>query len=114
VQRDELSLKALFSEEAGAVLQVPLAQRDAVMQALREAGLSVHSHVVGSLNKLDEIQVYRDGKSIYSRPRAGLAQQWSEVSRRIIARRDNPSGAQGERVGRKKVHDPGFSPGVGI
>ena len=37
VQRDELTLKALFSEEAGAVIQVPAAQRDAVMQVLRGA-----------------------------------------------------------------------------
>src|SRR5690606_23384940 len=58
VQREELSLKALFAEEAGAVLQVPLAQRDVVMQTLREAGLSVHSHVVGSFNKTVEIQIY--------------------------------------------------------
>lgn len=32
VQREELTLKALFSEEAGAVIQVPASQRDAVMQ----------------------------------------------------------------------------------
>lgn len=112
VQRDELSLKALFAEEAGAVLQVPLAQRDVVMQALREAGLSVHSHVVGSLNKLDEIQIYRDGKCIYNRPCAELAQQWSEVSRRIMALRDNPACAQAEFDVWKNTDDPGFSPVV--
>ncbi|MDX3895757.1 phosphoribosylformylglycinamidine synthase [Pusillimonas sp.] len=112
VQRDELSLKALFAEEAGAVLQVPLAQRDAVMQTLREAGLSVHSHVVGSLNKLDEIQIYRDGKCVYNRARADLAQQWSEVSRRIMALRDNPACAQAEFDVWKNTQDPGFSPVV--
>src|SRR5690606_25411150 len=48
VQRDELTIKALFAEEAGAVIQVPKAQRDAVLQRLRQAGLSVHSHVLGS------------------------------------------------------------------
>ncbi|HUH88771.1 MAG TPA: phosphoribosylformylglycinamidine synthase [Pusillimonas sp.] len=112
VQRDEASLKALFAEEAGAVLQVPLAQRDAVMQALREAGLSVHSHVVGGLNTQDEIQVYRDGKCIYSRARVELAQQWSEVSRRIMALRDNPACAQAEFDVWQNTNDPGFSPVV--
>lgn len=112
VQRDELSLKALFAEEAGAVLQVPLAQRDAVMQALRDAGLSVHSHVVGGLNTQDEIQIYRDGKCIYSRARADLAQQWSEVTRRIMALRDNPACAQAEYDVWQNLDDPGFSPVV--
>src|SRR3546814_15542384 len=31
VQRDELTLKALFAEENGAVIRVPAAQRDSVM-----------------------------------------------------------------------------------
>src|SRR5690606_31708653 len=112
VQRDELSLKALFAEEAGAVIQVPLAQRDVVMQTLREAGLSVHSHVIGSLNKSDEIQVYRDGKCIYAKPRVELAQYWSEVSRRIMALRDNPACAQAEFDVWANAEDPGFSPVV--
>src|SRR5690606_27928168 len=112
VQRDELSLKALFAEEAGAVLQVPLAQRDTVMQILRVAGLSVHSHVVGSLNTLDAIQVYRDGKCVYNRARAELAQQWSEVSRRIMALRDNPACAQAEFDVWADARDPGLSPVV--
>ncbi|HUG59631.1 MAG TPA: phosphoribosylformylglycinamidine synthase, partial [Candidimonas sp.] len=81
VQRDEITLKALFAEEAGAVIQVPLAQRDTVLQQLRAAGLSAHSHVIGSLNKQDEIQLFRDGKCIYQKPRAELGQQWGEVSR---------------------------------
>src|SRR5690606_18460789 len=84
VQRDEITLRALFNEEAGAVIQVPLAQRDAVMQALREAGLSAHSHVIGGLNGSDQIEFYRDGACIYQASRVELAQQWSEVSRRIM------------------------------
>ena len=66
VQRDELTLKALFSEEAGAVIQVPAAQRDAVMQVLRGAGLSAHSHVIGGPNAADEIEFYRDGKKVWA------------------------------------------------
>jgi len=112
VQRDELTLKALFTEEAGAVIQVPMAQRDAVMQRLRAAGLSAHSHVLGGLNTLDEIQIYRDGKCIYQKPRAELGRQWAEVSRRIMALRDNPACAQAEFDLWQDKDDPGLSPAV--
>lgn len=96
VQRDELTLKALFNEEAGAVLQVRRDRRDDVLQHLREAGLSKHTHVLGTLNSDDQIQVYRDGSCIYRHDRVGLAQAWSEVSRRITTLRDNPQTAQAE------------------
>jgi phosphoribosylformylglycinamidine synthase len=46
-RRDELSLQALFNEELGVVIQVTTAQRDTVMQVLRQHGLSAHSHVIG-------------------------------------------------------------------
>ncbi|MGB3289735.1 MAG: phosphoribosylformylglycinamidine synthase, partial [Burkholderiaceae bacterium] len=110
VQRDELTLKALFAEEAGAVIQVPLAQRDKVLQQLRAAGLSAHSHVLGGLNKVDEIQFYRDGACIYQKPRAELGQLWAEVSRRIMALRDNPACAQAEFDTWQDKSDPGLSP----
>ena len=112
VQRDEITLKALFTEEAGAVIQVPLAQRDAVLQQLRAVGLSAHSHVMGSLNTVDEIQIFRDGKCIYQQPRAQLGQQWSEVSRRIMERRDNPACAQAEFDVWTNTNDPGLTPQV--
>ncbi|MDS1141388.1 phosphoribosylformylglycinamidine synthase [Pusillimonas sp. SM2304] len=110
VQRDEITLKALFAEEAGAVIQVPAAQRDHVLQQLRQAGLSAHSHVIGSLNTLDEIQFYRDGQCVYQKPRADLGQQWAEVTRRIMALRDNPACAQAEFDLWQDKTDPGLAP----
>src|SRR5690606_27342910 len=112
VQRDELTLKALFSEEAGAVIQVPAAQRDAVMQVLRGAGLSAHSHVIGGLNDSDCIEFFRDGKKIWSQPRAELGSAWSEVSYRIMALRDNPECAKAEFETWQDADDPGFTPRV--
>ena len=112
VQRDELTLKALFSEEAGAVIQVPASERDAVMQVLRGAGLSAHSHVIGGLNDTDTVEFYRDGKKIWSEPRADLGRAWSEVSHHIMARRDNPDCAQAEMDTWNDVKDPGLSPRV--
>src|SRR6185369_16575106 len=46
-RREELTLKALFNEELGVLLQVRTAQRDEVMQLLREHGLAKYSHFVG-------------------------------------------------------------------
>ena len=93
---------------------MPLAQRNTVLQALREKGLSAHSHVVGSLNKTDELQIFRDGKCVYQRPWRELAGHWSEVSRRIMARRDNPACAQAEYDVWANTQDPGFTPRVGF
>src|SRR5690554_6875257 len=108
VQRDERSLHALFNEEAGAVLQVRRSDRDIVMRRLREAGLSQNSYVLGGLNDVDEIQVFRDGKCVYQRARAELGQQWAEVSRRIMALRDNPECAQAEFDLWKDTTNPGM------
>jgi len=114
VQRDELTLKALFSEEAGAVIQVRAAERDAVMHVLRAAGLSAHAHVIGGLNDDDAIEFYRDGRQIWRQPRAELGRAWSEVSARIMARRDNPACAQAEWDVWQDPQDPGLAPRVGF
>jgi phosphoribosylformylglycinamidine synthase len=62
----------LFSEELGVVLQVPTAERNAVMQTLREHGLSKHSHFIGKTRPAHatidgrgkgELQVWRDTKA---------------------------------------------------
>ena len=112
VQRDELTLKALFSEEAGAVIQVPAGERDAVMQVLRAAGLSACSHVIGSLNGSDEIEIFRDGRRIWGRARSELGQIWSEVSYRIAAQRDNADCAKAEYDTWLDVADAGITTAV--
>lgn len=114
VQRDELTLKALFSEEVGVVIQVPAAERDSVMQVLRGAGLSAHSHVIGSLNANDAVEIFRDGKLVWSKPRAVLGAIWSDVSYRIASRRDNPACAQAEYDLWTDSNDPGLSGLVGF
>lgn len=110
VQRNELTLKALFNEEIGAVLQVPRAERDSVMQVLRAAGLGLHSHVIGSLNNADAIEIFRDGKKVWTKPRAELGMVWSDVSYRISALRDNPDCAQSEFDAWTDTQDPGMTP----
>ncbi len=97
-RRNELTLKALFNEELGVVLQVRTAERDAVMQTLREHGLSQHSHVIGKPNNKGEVQVWRDAKDIFKAPLQQLHQTWDEVSWRIAQQRDNPACADSEHA----------------
>ncbi len=95
-RRNDLSLRALFNEELGVVLQVRSAERDAVMQTLREQGLSAFSHVVGQVTESPVIEVWRDTRKIYGESRAELLRQWDHVSHAIARLRDNPLCADAE------------------
>ncbi|KML53882.1 phosphoribosylformylglycinamidine synthase [Burkholderia cepacia] len=109
-RRDDRTLRALFSEELGAVVQVRTADRDAVLGALREFGLSTCSHVIGAVNDRDAIEVYRDAKKIFDAPRTELHRAWGEVSWRIARLRDNPACADAEYDALLDAADPGISP----
>ncbi len=106
--RDRL-IAALFSEELGAVIQVRRADRPAVMQALREAGLAVCAHMIGSLNDKDEIRVWRNSRLVFCASRAELQRVWSETSFQIARLRDDPVCAQEEFDALLDVGDPGLS-----
>jgi len=115
-RREELTLKALFCEELGVVLQVRTAQRSEVMQTLREHGLAKHSHFVGKTRPADsvigagkgELQIWRDAKSIFSAPLSDLHQVWDSVSWKICQQRDNPSCADAEHAAAGALADPGL------
>jgi phosphoribosylformylglycinamidine synthase len=107
-RRNELTLKALFSEELGALIQVPTAQRDAVMAVLRQHGLSKHSHVVGKPNDKGVVEVWRDAKAVFSAPLRDLQQSWDEVSWRIARLRDNPACADSEHAAAGAADDTGL------
>jgi phosphoribosylformylglycinamidine synthase len=115
-RRDELTLKALFSEELGVLLQVRTAERDAVMQVLRKHHLSAFSHVVGKTRPADssigagvgEVQVWRDAKTIFSAKLADLQQVWDATSWKICQQRDNPACADAEHAAAGDPTDPGL------
>lgn len=109
-RRDDRTIRALFTEELGAVVQVRAADRDAVLVALREHGLSACSHVIGKPNERDAIEIYRDAKKIYEAPRVELHRAWSEVSWRIARLRDNPACADAEYEALSDASDPGITP----
>jgi phosphoribosylformylglycinamidine synthase len=115
-RRDELTLKALFNEELGVLLQVRTAQRNVVMQVLREHGLSKHSHAVGKTRPagssmpsgVGELQVWRDARLVFSAPLQDLHQVWDAVSWKINQRRDNPACADAEHAAAGDPQDPGL------
>ncbi len=95
-RRRDLLLRALFNEELGVVLQVAAPRRDAVLQLLREHGLSACSHVVGQVGDGESIEVWRDTQKVFAAARAELAAQWDHVSHTISRLRDNPECADAE------------------
>jgi phosphoribosylformylglycinamidine synthase len=114
VQRNELTLKALFNEELGAVLQVRSDERDLAMGVLREFGLSRCSHAIGKVQARDAIEFYRDAKCVYSEPRAKLQATWAETSYRIAALRDDPDCAREEFERSAREDDPGLHVALGF
>jgi phosphoribosylformylglycinamidine synthase len=107
-RRAELTLKALFNEELGAVIQVRAGERDAVMATLREFGLSKHSHVIGKPNDRGVFEVWRDTKQVFAAPLEQLHKTWDEVSWRIARQRDNPACADAEHAAAGQADDPGL------
>jgi phosphoribosylformylglycinamidine synthase len=107
-RRDELTLRALFNEELGALIQVRAADRDAVMQTLRAHGLSRHSHVVAKPNPSRQVEVWRDAKKVFAADLTALQQTWDEVSWRIAQLRDNPAGADAEHASVGRADDSGL------
>jgi len=108
VRRDETTLRALFNEELGAVVQVPSARRDEALRILREHGLGRFSHVVGKPNDRRAIEVWRDAKTIFAATLRDLQQAWDEVSWRIGRLRDNPDCADAEHAAVGRDDDPGL------
>jgi phosphoribosylformylglycinamidine synthase len=108
VRRHELTLAALFNEELGAVIQVPTAVRNEVMQTLRAHGLSKHSHMIGKPNDRGVVEVWRDTKMVFSAPLHTLHQAWDDVSWRIARLRDNPACADAEHEAAGRPGDPGL------
>ena len=106
VQRDELSLKALFNEELGAVIQVPRSARTDVMDILRQFDLSRITYEIGTLNPRDQIEIDRDAVCMYQQPRTQLQRLWSSVSDEVARRRDAPDMVEQEYSGFSAVNEP--------
>jgi len=115
-RREELTLKALFNEELGVVLQVRTSERNAVLQTLREHGLSKHTHVIGKTRPaqstiakgVGELSIWRDTKEVFAARLEDLHQVWDSVSWKINQQRDNPACADAEHAAVGRADDPGM------
>jgi phosphoribosylformylglycinamidine synthase len=121
-RREELTLKALFNEELGVLLQVRTAQRSEVMQTLREHGLSKHCHFVGKTRPVNstikagigDVQVWRDAKIVFTAKLQDLHQVWDSTSWKICQLRDNPTCADAEHAAAGNPTDPGLHVHVAV
>ncbi len=107
-RRKELTLRALFNEELGVVMQVPTAARNEVMAVLRRHGLSRHAHYIGKPNDRGVVEVWRDTKLQFGAPLSQLLSTWDEVSWRIARLRDDPDCADAEHAAVAADDDPGL------
>jgi len=111
-RRNDMTLRALFNEELGAVLQVRADDKSFVMAVLRELNLGACSHIIGKHNDRGVIEFTRDAKLIYTQPRSKLHRLWSDTSWRIARLRDNPDCADAEYGRLLDETDPGMTPVV--
>jgi len=99
-------IAALFSEELGAVLQVPACEADMLVQRFTAVG--VPTHKIGYLNNNEHLCITNNGVELFNRSRAELQQIWSETSFRIQSLRDNADCAEQEFAAIAQ-EDPGLS-----
>ncbi len=104
------NIAALFSEELGAVIQVRQSDTETVQKLLHDVGLGHYSHVIGSLNGDDVVEVLANGELILSESRIELQRAWSETSYQIQSIRDNSDCAQQEFARLLDETDPGIQP----
>ncbi len=115
-RRQEMTLKALFNEELGVVLQVRTSERTEVMATLRAHGLAKYSHFVGKTRPVTDaidvgkgqLQIWRDAKAVFSADLFDLHQVWDAVSWKICQQRDNPACADAEHAAAGAKDDPGL------
>jgi len=109
-RRNDLTLRALFNEELGALIQVKRSDRDAVLAVLKAHNLYACSHVVGKPNTTGQVEVWRDAKKIFDVPRHVLQKLWQSTSWQIARLRDNPSCADSENNLVDQLSDLGMQP----
>jgi phosphoribosylformylglycinamidine synthase len=101
-------LARLFSEEAGAVLQVARGDLAALQARALELGLADCLHPIGEAIAGDDVTVTDGAASLLSDSRQRLQQLWARTSYEIQALRDHPDCAR-EEYETIASDDPGLS-----
>jgi phosphoribosylformylglycinamidine synthase len=100
-------LKQLFSEEVGAVVQVTKSKLPQVQMVLDRNGIKAEA--IGRVDDSGKLVVRSDGKNVLDIDRATMQREWSEMSYRIQALRDNPTTAKEEFELVDDDKDPGLN-----
>ncbi|MDO8261838.1 MAG: phosphoribosylformylglycinamidine synthase [Gallionella sp.] len=110
IRLDELhgdTLRALFNEELGAVVQIRNRDVQHVLQLTQELGLkSVQK--IATLNETGMIEISRGGEKLFSDSGVNLQRIWSETTYQMQKLRDNPACAQQEFDRLLDAADPGL------
>ena len=104
----ERPVAALFSEEAGAVLQVREGDSARVGAILERHGLGRLSRRIGNAAAGRQIRIATAGRALLEADRVSLRALWSETTWRMQRMRDEPACADEERDARLDEDDPGL------
>lgn len=111
IHLDELSgpaIDLLFNEELGAVIQIPVAEKEQVLKVFTKHEVQHLVHSIGSLNNTDEIVFKQDGQVVLENSRVFYRQKWAQTTLNMQKLRDNPSCAEQEFTAKADVKDPGL------
>ena len=110
ISLDELhgdTLRALFNEELGAVIQVRNRDVQHVLELAHDAGLkSVQK--IATLNQTGMIEISRHNEMLFAESGVNLQRIWSETTYQMQKLRDNPDCAQQEYDRLLDAADPGL------
>ena len=94
VDVNEASIRALFNEELGAVIQIDKQDVAAVEALFKEADLALHT--VATIGTDEKIVIRNQAGIVLEQNRADLQRAWQETSHAIQRLRDNPACADSE------------------
>lgn len=106
----ERQLAVLFSEEAGAVVQVKPGQEAAFKAVMSEFGLSGIVHQVARVHQSARIKIAEGDEVLSQKPLSYWLRLWAETSYRLQSLRDNPECALQEFDALLNEKDQGLRP----
>jgi phosphoribosylformylglycinamidine synthase len=106
----DATLRALFNEELGAVVQIAAANHEAFEALLVKYNLAGLSHHIGRPKEKLGIKLYLGSDAVFKWNWSELFAAWNETSSAMQRLRDNPQSADAELAWRMDDADPGISP----
>jgi phosphoribosylformylglycinamidine synthase len=106
----DATLRALFNEELGAVVQIAAANHEAFESLLVKYNLAGVSHHIGRPKEKLGIKLYLGSDAVFKWNWSELFAAWNETSSAMQRLRDNPQSADAELAWRTDDADPGISP----